>query len=512
MSKSSLGRIVMLVDNDVENDSRVQKQARAASEQGWEVHLLGQRRFGVRSRWKIHDAEVRLIKYKEHLINRRHLLRRAFLRAPLAYNRPVMARLRKQMVKARVRDLETRRNILFLQDRAEGRTIASALEAATIRVRRTWLKVEGRWVGFRAQRTINLEKRRLEATSPIDRFWTAYWKRTKGVRAWRKLDPSLWDWELAYGPVIDGLKPDIIHANDFRMLGVGARATIRARAAGGNPLLVWDAHEFLPGIKPWNLHPRWHTAQILHEREFAPCADLVMTVSEDLGELLVAEHGLKETPTVVMNAPDLSEIEANESLVDIRTLCGLEMDQPLLVYCGAAAPQRGLDIMVEGLKRMLETHVALVVPNAISDYVQALIERAHQIDATERLHILPYVPIASIVPFLATADIGVHPPHHWPNHEISLGTKFFEYSHARLPIVVSDVKAMSEMVLRTGQGTVFTAENLDSYVAAIEAVLADPERYRAAYDKPGLLESWTWDTQAEILVETYRKLIDSKAP
>ncbi len=508
MTTPSLGRIVMLVDNDVANDSRVQKQARAASEQGWEVHLLGQRRLGVLSRWKIHNAEVRLIKYKEHLRTRRHLLRRAFLRSPLAYNRAVMARLRKQSIKARARDLDTRRDILLLQDREKGRTFASALEAATIKLRRRWLGVERRWVGFRARRTINLETRRREATAPIDRFWTAYWKRTKGVRAWRKLDPNLWDWELGYGPVIDSLEPDIIHANDFRMLGVGARAAIRGRAAGRNPLLVWDAHEFLPGIKPWQSHPRWHIAQQLHEREFAPFADLVMTVSEDLADLLVAEHELAVTPTVVMNAPDLSKMEDASSVVDIRTLCGLEKDQPLLVYCGAAAPQRGLDIMVEGLARMPATHVALVVPNAISDYVQMLIERAHAIGASDRLHILPYVPVESIVPFLATADIGVHPPHHWPNHEISLGTKFFEYSHARLPIVVSDVKAMSEMVLKTGQGTVFVAEDLDSYVTAIEAVLAEPERYRAAYDTPGLLEGWTWDSQAEILVDTYRMLMD----
>lgn len=366
-------------------------------------------------------------------------------------------------------------------------------------------------MGFRAQRTIKLEKRRLAAVSPIDRFWTGYWKRTMGVRAWRKLDPSLWDWELAYGPVIDSLKPDIIHANDFRMLGVGARATIRGRAAGRNPLLVWDAHEFLPGIKPWSPHPRWHIAQQLHEKEFAPYADLVMTVSEDLGELLVAEHGLKAQPTVVMNAPDLSKTHIDSSFVDIRTLCGLEKDQPILVYCGAAAPQRGLDIMVEGLARIPGTHVALVVPNAASDYMQMLDEKAHKLGVHDRLHVLPYVPVENIVPFLATADIGVHPPHHWPNHEISLGTKFFEYSHARLPIVVSDVKAMSEMVLKTGQGTVFVAEDLDSYVIAIEAVLADPQRYRAAYDAPGLLDGWTWQTQARILGETYGKLMAREA-
>ena len=35
------GRVVMLVDNGVEGDSRVQKTARSAAEAGWDVTLLG---------------------------------------------------------------------------------------------------------------------------------------------------------------------------------------------------------------------------------------------------------------------------------------------------------------------------------------------------------------------------------------------------------------------------------------------------------------------------------------
>ena len=80
---------------------------------------------------------------------------------------------------------------------------------------------------------------------------------------------------------------------------------MRARAKGRDTKLVWDAHEFLPGIKPWNSHPRWHIAQQAHEREYARQADAVITVSEDLANLLVSEHGLATRPTVVLNAPDV---------------------------------------------------------------------------------------------------------------------------------------------------------------------------------------------------------------
>ena len=147
-----------------------------------------------------------------------------------------------------------------------------------------------------------------------------------------------------------------------------------------------------------------------------------------------------------------------------------------------------------------------MVPRNDSGYILDLLDRAGELEVLDRVHLVPYVPVEEIVPFLATADIGVHPPHHWPNHEISLGTKFFEYSHARLPIVVSDVKSMSEMVLETGQGEVFVAEDLKDYIRAIKAVLADPQHYRSAYETTDVLEDWTWESQADILDRVYSEL------
>jgi glycosyltransferase involved in cell wall biosynthesis len=135
-----------------------------------------------------------------------------------------------------------------------------------------------------------------------------------------------------------------------------------------------------------------------------------------------------------------------------------------------------------------------------------------ELDVADRVHMLPYVPFDQVVPFLAAADIGVIPIHHWPNHEIALITKFFEYSHARLPIVVSDVEAMGGMVKATGQGEVFHAEDLDDYVRAVEAVRGDPQRYRAVYDdRPGLLHEWSWEVQAEVLDSVYSGLLPAAA-
>ena len=144
---------------------------------------------------------------------------------------------------------------------------------------------------------------------------------------------------------------------------------------------------------------------------------------------------------------------------DLRALCGVGPDTPLLVYSGSAAPQRGLATVVEALPLLAGVHLALVVsdPDAPHD------PRADR--RRDRVHAVPYVPHDQVPRFLAAADAGLIPIHHWPNHEIALITKFFEYSHARLPIVVSDVRTMAETVRATGQGEVFRARDAADWPA-----------------------------------------------
>ncbi|MEU3835528.1 glycosyltransferase family 4 protein [Streptomyces microflavus] len=504
---SSRGRIVMLVDNSVHGDSRVQKQASSAAAAGWDVILLG--KYSGKEEettWKLGDAEVRLVWVKAKMSTRPKDLRGAPMRRPLAYSSERVAEFRAQQVKAWRADLRVRDAALKTGD--DRPVLGSAGGQMWLTARKGAAKVTGRWVKLRTRHTNKLRNIRRTRSAALDKATTAFWLKTMGDRAWRRLDPGVWDFELAYGPVIDELRPDIIHANDFRMLGVGSRARLRARAAGRKVSLVWDAHEYLPGVRSW-ANQRKLPAMVAYEREHAKYADAVMTVSGGLADLLQKTHHLSERPAVVLNAPDAAEASRFTGLPvpDLRGLCGIGPDVPLLVYSGLAARQRGLDIMVEGLPELPEAHVAFVASSPELPYVRALMKRAEVLGVQDRVHAMPYVPHWQVVPFLSTADVGVIPIHHWPNHEIALITKFFEYSHARLPLVVSDVKTMAEVTRETGQGEVFEAENVTDYVRAVRAVLNEPKRYTAAYEVEGRLDGWTWEAQAKVLDGVYTRLM-----
>ncbi|HEY1175956.1 MAG TPA: glycosyltransferase family 4 protein, partial [Phytomonospora sp.] len=412
------GRVVMLVDNQVNGDSRVQKAARSAADRGWEVTLLGRSSDSVPPRtWHLGDAEVRLLEFKDVLHKRPEQFRRLFWRRPLAYPPGHRSAYRVQATRAREAELNFRATLLAARKDAGDTGLGFQFGRVKLKLARILASARRKWVRMRARHTKALAAMRKNSSAPTDRLAVKFWSKVMGDRAWRRVDPSLWDFELAYAKTIDRLKPDIVHANDFRMLGVGARAVLRARARGRDVKLVWDAHEFLPGIRPWSSNERWKPAMIAAEREFARYADRVVTVSDGLADLLRETHGLAETPAVVLNAPEKDLPAGQEAVVmpNLREQCGLDADTPLLVYSGAVNPLRGLSTMIEALPHLPGTHVALIVSRPDSAQVRRLRDRAAELGAADRVHLLPYVPHWQVVPYLSSADIGVIPIHHVPN-------------------------------------------------------------------------------------------------
>ena len=112
------------------------------------------------------------------------------------------------------------------------------------------------------------------------------------------------------------------------------------------------------------------------------------------------------------------------------------------------------------------------------------------------------------MPYIESATIGLVPILHHPNHELSLITKYFEYLHACLPILTSDVREMAETTRRLGVGEVFVAGDPASLADAARRMLADLDGYRKVYagseDPRG---ASLWEEQAAKLDGLYRDLV-----
>lgn len=308
--------------------------------------------------------------------------------------------------------------------------------------------------------------------------------------------PLLRDGETTFGKIIDELKPDIIHANDCDTLGLALRAKKRAAWSGRSIAVLYDAHEYVQGVH--RKHPTWQIAMTLLERSSIKRVDAVMTVSETIAGMLSDDYKLSVRPTVVLNAPRRVQPAIDGVRKTIRTKIGLGTDVPLHIYVGAAAPQRGLDTMVEALVQAPDHHIGLVV-QVSAPYVKKLLQKASALGVADRVHVHPYVPEWYVSTFASDATSGVIPILHHPNHEISLVTKYFEYLHAKIPIIVSDVKTMAEEVLLQGNGLVFTAGNADELAEAYKKITDEHPRFIKAITE-SMLDEYSWEQQGDKLI------------
>ncbi|MER7414484.1 glycosyltransferase [Streptomyces cacaoi] len=485
-------RLVVVVGNPVTGDSRVQKTALAAARAGWDVTLVGRSPSRKREESVLGPVRVVKVPVSGHMraaasaARRRSRLRSRLTQWGLPDDG---AWLRARSVHAAwVREHTTR--VGWLAERPSGVRTAVAREALKgwVRLRRYAHKGRGRLYQW--------ERRHAAEPRPTG--------------DWRRDWPELLDFDLAFGPVIEELRPDVLHANDIAMLPIAARSAARLRARGHRTAWLYDAHEYVRGIE-WPDALR-RAAFPAAEDAFIRRAGAVVTVSDELAALLREQYGLRRSPLVVANAPVRAAVRgaAAGERAGVRDVCGLEGDVPLLVYAGWIGPERGLDVAVEGLVGLHRAHLALVAGSKPNATLQALLALAERLGVRERVHVVPYVPQEQVPDYLSSADLGLICFRHVPNCEISLPTKAAEYLHAGLPMVTSGVRTLRAFVERTGVGEVFVAEQPRSFVAAVRRALARRDTL-AGHITDELLRELSWEHQSDGLLHLYEELAGPRA-
>ena len=311
---------------------------------------------------------------------------------------------------------------------------------------------------------------------------------------------------MHYGKEILELKPDLIHAHDFHMIGVAVEAARKLRISGHEVKVIYDAHELVEGLDHLDasVQEYWlnYESQYIHE------VDGIVCVSGQQAERLQMRYQLSEMPTVILNCPILDRGAGH--INTIRDDLGI--DNEILVYHGKASVARGLEVFVESLKFLDESaHIALIV-NLEDPFINDLKELALKVarsrtGAFERLHFLPYVPAEDLPEYLSTADIAVIPLLPTGNHEVAMPNKLFEAIQAKLPVLSSERRALTEFINRNGIGLVYVDNDPSELAAAANTMLKNLEHYKQALSSD-FSEKYSWGVQSEELIKTYCQLLD----
>ncbi len=179
---------------------------------------------------------------------------------------------------------------------------------------------------------------------------------------------------------------------------------------------------------------------------------------------------------------------------EARARLELPAEVPLVVYTGGLLAWKGVDVLVDAARTLPDVY--FVIAGGMEADVAVLRARA---GGLANVRIDGFQAPERVAQYLAAGDVGVVPNRARPaiSAKYTSPLKVFESMAAGLPLVVSDLPSLRE-VLRADEDALFVApEDPQALAKALERLLADaPLRTRLAASLRARAPQHTWDARA----------------
>jgi glycosyltransferase involved in cell wall biosynthesis len=242
--------------------------------------------------------------------------------------------------------------------------------------------------------------------------------------------------------------------------------------------------------------------------------DHIITVTECAKKSLTQLFKIEESKiTKVSNGISPQEIRPSLNGKNrLREKYGFRTDEQLIVYAGNVNPRKGIFDVVGGLKGLLRKHPRLRLIIAGAGNYEGILKLAK--DNWSRLTLCGSLDKQSLYDFYAMADMGIV-----PSYIEQCSYTCIEMMHSGLPIIVSDVDGLKEMVNNNCGLRIkvdFKKDNAElnkkDLVAKISDLLNHPEKAKllAKNAKQYALQHFTAERMARETVAVYEKVSESK--
>jgi N-acetyl-alpha-D-glucosaminyl L-malate synthase BshA len=200
-------------------------------------------------------------------------------------------------------------------------------------------------------------------------------------------------------------------------------------------------------------------------------SDAVTVVSQSLLDSTRAAMSIHADIRVIYNFLDCSQFQRRFDPELRRQLCRGGDDEALVVHMSNFRPVKRIDAVMEVFRRIrLRCKARLVMAGDGPDAVQVPIW-ADAYGLRDAVTVLP--PQLSVVPLLSVADLFL-----LPSLQESFGLAALEAMACEVPVVVSRVGGLPEVVDHGVTGFLHPPDHLAAMAASAIAILEDPERRR----------------------------------
>lgn len=213
--------------------------------------------------------------------------------------------------------------------------------------------------------------------------------------------------------------------------------------------------------------------------------------------------------TMAMMTVDVATISryvdglANQKRVKLRSEFGLPDAATVFLYVGRMEPHKGVEELIEAFGRLQIEESASAILLLVGDgSMRAFVERA--VIADPRIRFTGRLSGTVLLDAYAAADVFVLASRFEP-----WGLVVNEAMAAGLPVIATDcVGCVDDLVVEGETGCVVPAHSVDSLAAAMQSLNSDRTLCgKMARNSRVHIAGWTLENEAEIVVDTWKRLV-----
>ncbi len=263
--------------------------------------------------------------------------------------------------------------------------------------------------------------------------------------------------------------------------------------------IVYDSHEYFTEVPELVSRPGVQKVWKKIESWIFPKLEDVFTVNDSIADMFEGDYGLR--PKVVRNIPVKKEMPE----IATRAQLGLSETKKILILQGSGINMhRGSEEMLEAMK-FLQGVVLLIVGSG--DVIDKLKEMASSDELTDKVIFKGKQPYDKLIQYTAAADLGLTLDKNTNlNYRFSLPNKLFDYIHAGVPVISSDLPEIRKIIDKYDIGDFIPNHEPGEIARKINQVLANQDLIdKWKKNISFAAENLTWQSEEKVLKEVYNK-------
>lgn len=258
--------------------------------------------------------------------------------------------------------------------------------------------------------------------------------------------------------------------------------------------LIYDSHEYFTEVPELISKPRTRSFWKNLENSIFPKLKNVITVNRKLAEIYSLQY--KVPVTVIRNVPKST---LKKGFKPIR---GLKKDQKVILYQGALNMGRGLELMIDAMAFLKDYQLVFAGEGDIVDQLKLRVATNH---LQHRVVFLGKLRPSELMNLTRQADLGLSLEEDMGlNYRYCLPNKVFDYIHAGIPVLVSKLPLMEELLKQYHIGEYLEKRNPKYLSAAIEKLIANKSDYLKELERAA--DDLNWEKEKKTLMEFVNKI------